>query len=92
MAYLGDVRRFKNAKALAAFIGVTPRVKQSGSSVRGRSMISRSGHATVRYALYMPALVAFRHNPTIKTFGTRLKDGGWHPKPWSPPACTSWCI
>ena len=80
MAYLGDVRRFKNAKALAAFIGVTPRLRLSGSSVRGRSMISRSGHAAMRHALYMPALVALKHNPIIKTFAERLKTGGMAPK------------
>jgi len=80
MAYLGDVRRFKNAKALAAFIGVTPRLKLSGSSVRGRSMISRSGHAAIRHALYMPALVALKHNPIVKTFGERLKNAGMAPK------------
>ena len=80
MAYLGDVRRFKNAKALAAFIGVTPRLKLSGSSIRGRSMISRSGHAAIRHALYMPALVALKHNPIVKTFGERLKNGGMAPK------------
>jgi transposase len=80
MAYLGDVRRFKNAKALAAFIGVTPRLKLSGSSIRGRSMISRSGHAAIRHALYMPALVALKHNPIVKTFGERLKSGGMAPK------------
>jgi len=75
-----DVRRFKNAKALAAFIGVTPRLKLSGSSVRGRSMISRSGHAAIRHALYMPALVALKHNPIVKTFGERLKNAGMAPK------------
>jgi len=80
MAYLGDVRRFRNAKALAAFIGVTPRLKLSGSSVRGRSMISRSGHAAIRHSLYMPALVALKHNPIIKTFGARLKATGLAPK------------
>jgi len=80
MAYLGDTRRFKNAKALAAFIGVTPQLKLSGSSVRGRSMISRSGHAEIRRSLYMPALVALKHNPIIKTFGQRLKAGGMAPK------------
>ena len=70
-----------NLGHLPAFIGVTPRIKQSGSSVRGRSIIiSRSAHGTVRHAPYMPALVAFRHNPTVKTFGTRLKDGGLAPK------------
>ena len=80
MAYLGDVRRFKNAKALAAFIGVTPRLKLSGSSVRGRSMISRSGHAEVRHSLYMPALVALKHNPLVSVFGVRLKGAGLAPK------------
>lgn len=80
MAYLGDTRRFKSAKALAAFIGVTPRLKLSGSSVRGRSMISRSGHSEIRRSLYMPALVALKHNPIIKIFGERLKAGGMAPK------------
>ncbi|MCW7542079.1 IS110 family transposase [Aquabacterium sp. A7-Y] len=80
MAFLGDVRRFKNAKALAAFIGVTPRLRESGSSVRGRSMISRAGHAQMRRALYMPALVASRHNPAVKAFGDRLRATGMAPK------------
>ncbi|UDL07455.1 IS110 family transposase [Marinobacter sp. CA1] len=34
LAYIGDIRRFKNAKVLAAFVGVTPRQKQSGTSVK----------------------------------------------------------
>ena len=65
---------------MSAFIGVTPRLKLSGSSVRGRSMISRSGHAAMRHSLYMPALVALKHNPIIKTFGARLKAHGLAPK------------
>lgn len=80
LAYLGDVRRFRNARALAAFIGVTPRIKQSGSSVHGRSSISRAGHAPVRHALYMPAMVALRYNPAIKAFGEQLKAQGTQPK------------
>lgn len=74
------MRRFKNAKALAAFIGVTPRLKESGSSVRGRSMISRSGHATIRHSLYMPAMVALKYNPLIKAFGQRLAAEDLAPK------------
>lgn len=80
LAYLGDMRRFKNGKALAAFIGVTPRLKLSGSSVRGRSVISRAGHAGVRHCLYMPAMVALRHNPLVSVFGLRLKATGLAPK------------
>lgn len=80
LAYLGDIRRFRNARALAAFIGVTPRQKQSGSSVHGRSIISRTGHAAVRQSLYMPAMVALRYNPMIKALGDRLRSQGMPPK------------
>jgi hypothetical protein len=80
LAYLGDVRRFKNGKALAAFIGVTPRLKLSGKSVHGRSVISRSGHAGLRHCLYMPAMVALKHNPLVSVFGIRLQSTGLAPK------------
>jgi transposase len=76
LAYLGDLRRFKSAKALAAFIGVTPQRVESGTSVHGRSQISRVGHAYVRQALFMPALVACRHNPVIQAFRDRLVAAG----------------
>ena len=76
LAYVGDLRRFSSAKALSAFIGVTPRQRQSGTSVRGRTTISRVGHAYLRAALFMPAMVALRHNPTIKAFGERLGSNG----------------
>ncbi|MEJ1958065.1 MAG: IS110 family transposase [Nitrosomonadales bacterium] len=80
LAYAGDVRRFANAKALAAFIGVTPRQRLSGSSVKGRTVMSRTGHADLRRALYMPGLVARRHNPILRIFGDRLKANGLAPK------------
>lgn len=80
LAYAGNMRRFSNAKALAAFIGVTPRQRLSGTSVKGRTMMSRTGHADLRRALYMPGLVARRHNPILKVFGDRLKATGLAPK------------
>ena len=80
LAYAGDIKRFDNAKALAAFIGVTPRHKLSGSSVKGRTMMSRTGHADLRKALYMPGMVGLRHNPVIREFGQRLRAKGMAPK------------
>ena len=80
LGYLGDVRRFDSAKALSAFLGVTPKRKESGSSLKGRSSFSRAGHGEMRKALYMPALVALRHNPLVKTFGERIKSTGLAPK------------
>lgn len=76
LGHIGDVRRFASAKAFAAFLGVTPRQRSSGSSVRGRTMMSRTGHTSMRAALYMPAIVAKRHNPTLRSFAQRLLAAG----------------
>ncbi|MDO8369510.1 MAG: IS110 family transposase, partial [Candidatus Nitrotoga sp.] len=92
LAYAGDVRRFANAKALAAFIGVTPRQRLSGSSVKGRTMMSRTGHADLRRALYMPGLVARRHNPVLRAFGDRLSTTGLAPKAVVGAVCANWRI
>ena len=76
LAFVGDVHRFSSAKALVAFVGLNPTIHQSGSSVRGKSRLSKKGNATVRRALYMPAIVARRYNPLIKAFSDRLKKAG----------------
>ncbi|WP_432380449.1 IS110 family transposase [Duganella sp. P38] len=76
LGQLGDIRRFGNAKALAAFLGVTPRQRSSGTSLRGRTIISRKGSASMRAALYMPGMVASRHNPLLHQFAQRLANNG----------------
>lgn len=80
LGHIGDVRRFANAKALAAFIGVSPSQRSSGTSVRGRTMMSRIGNNSLRTALYMPGLVARRHNPLLIVFAERLLASGMAPK------------
>ncbi len=75
LAYAGDVARFESAGAFAAFIGVIPRLRQSGLH-KGRTMMSRSGHAHLRQALYMPGMVALRYNPLIAALGARLRAKG----------------
>jgi transposase len=80
LAYIGDVRRFTSAKALAAFIGVTPRQRLSGSSVKGRTVLCRTGHAAARRSLYMAGVVAKKHNPVIAAMAKRLADRGLAPK------------
>lgn len=71
LGHLGDIRRFNSAKALAAFLGVTPQQRTSGSSVRGKSVISRTGDTALRAALFMPSMAARKHNPIIKAFAER---------------------
>ena len=51
-----------------AHSGLDPRHHQSGSSVQKASRISRGGNRYLRRALYMPALVAVRHDPHLRAF------------------------
>jgi transposase len=71
-----DVERFENAKQVSAFVGLNPRQHQSGSSVRGKTRVSKMGDRQLRKMFYMPALVAIRFNPVIKEFYERLISRG----------------
>lgn len=80
LAYTGDVRRIKSANALAAFISVTPKQKQSGISINGRTMTLKAGHTAARKSLYMPGTVANRHNPVGIARAKRLEQRDLAPK------------
>ncbi len=75
MAWL-PVDRFTDVREAVAFIGLSPKHKQSGSSVRGKSRLCKVGHARLRKALYMPALAAKTHNPAAKALALRLEEAG----------------
>lgn len=76
LAELLDVRQFAGPRQVAAFAGLVPRIRQSGSSVRGRPCLSKSGSARLRHALYFPAMVALRFNPFVKALGERMSSVG----------------
>ena len=78
LAEIPDISNFKNARQLAAYAGLTPRHRTSGSSLRGRTRISKIGSANLRKALYFPAIVAKKYNPIIKLFCKNLEDNGKH--------------
>lgn len=69
-------RSFDAASQCAAFLGLVPVQHESGSSVRGRSRLSKAGNAQLRAKLYMAAIVATRHNPDIKVQYERLLRHG----------------
>ena len=61
-------------RRIAALAGLAPWTRQSGKW-RGRSLIG-GGRSSVRCALFMGAMVAARHNPTLKAFRDRLVAAG----------------
>jgi len=61
----------ENAKQLVSYAGLDIQHNQSGAK-EGKTKISKKGNSYIRNALYMPALCASRHNPTLKAFYNRI--------------------
>jgi len=80
IAYLGDGTRFHGPKGAVSYFGLCPKPRQSGSSVRGKARIAKTGHADMRHALYMPAVVAYSRCKAFAPFVHRLKLAGKPPK------------
>lgn len=76
LAEVPNVFRFAQASQLAAFAGLTPGNRLSGTSVRGRSRLLKWGNSHLRAILFMPALSAHRWNPIIAALKNRLQARG----------------
>jgi transposase len=76
LAELPSLDRVPSAQAAAAYCGLAPREFRSGSSVRGRTRLGKSGNARLRKALYLPTLTAIRFNPVLTAFLARLVAAG----------------
>ena len=76
LAELDDLGNFHHVRELVAFIGLAPRETLSGSSIKGKPRLCKIGHARLRKALYMPALVSIQCNPVMIAFYNRLKEKG----------------
>lgn len=74
---IGEInfKRYRSARQLAAFVGLTPMNNRSGTR-RGRTRLSKIGNQRVRKALFMPAIVAKQHNPIVRAFCQRLARRG----------------
>ena len=80
IAELGDPARFGSIRALASYVGVIPRLRQSGKrKLTGRRLLPL-GNARLRRALWMPTLSAIRVNPWLRAHYLRLRAAGKKPK------------
>ncbi|WP_417888058.1 IS110 family transposase [Zunongwangia sp.] len=54
--------KFEKASQLCSYVGITPTIRESGNSVRGRSRISKVGNKKLRNLLFLCAFNACKHN------------------------------
>jgi len=69
-------KTFENARQLSAFFGLSPVITASGSSVRGKSRISKKGNPSVRNHLFMCSFTAYTKNPQCKALYDRIVAKG----------------
>lgn len=76
IAELGNITRFKDAKAVVAYTGLDPRVKQSGKLLKRNTKLTKRGSPYLRRALYLAAAAAERCDPELKaTYDKKRAEG-----------------
>jgi len=68
--------QFESASQCAAYLGLVPVQKESGSSIKGRPQLAKNGNPAIRAKLYLAAVTATRYNLDIKAQYERLTGKG----------------
>jgi transposase len=72
----GGFERFSSAGELCSYAGLTPVIRQSGSSVKGRARISKMGNQKLRNLLFMCSFTACKYNKACRDLYERLVAKG----------------
>ncbi|PYS49152.1 MAG: IS110 family transposase [Acidobacteria bacterium] len=76
LSEITDIKQYRSARQVAAYAGLVPRERQSGTSVRGRTRLSKIGNARLRRALYFPAITAIRCSEFFQAWTRGLRERG----------------
>ena len=72
----GGFERFSSASQLCSYAGLTPVIRQSGSSVKGRPRISKIGNQKLRNLLFMCSFNACKYNKACRDLYERIVAKG----------------
>ena len=68
--------KFETASQLCSYAGITPVIRESGSSVRGRARISKVGNRKLRNLLFLCSFSAYKHNKACVAIFERITNKG----------------
>lgn len=72
----GGFTKFENARQLSSYVGISPRIFESGTSVKGKSRICKMGMSRIRAMLYVCSWSAKKCNNACKELYDRLVEKG----------------
>jgi transposase len=96
LAAVGDVSRFTGQRQLVGYLGLDPRVRQSGSTPATHGRISKQGSASARHALVEASWSVVRQPGPLHAFYNASAPAAATRSPLSPrrassPACSGAC-
>ena len=66
------LNKFDKAGQLCSYVGITPIIRQSGTSIRGKSRISKIGNKKLRNLLFLCAFSACKYNRACRELYERI--------------------
>jgi transposase len=76
VAEIGDINQFKSGKALVAFAGLDPKVKQSGAGLKHNTKLTKRGSPYIRQVLFQSSRVASIHDPELRAYYEKKRAEG----------------
>lgn len=67
---------FETSKQVSSYLGISPSIRTSGSSIRGQSRITKTGNGHIRNLLFLSSFTACRYNPACKELFERITGKG----------------
>jgi transposase len=96
LAAVGDIRRFKNPRKLVGYLGLDPRVRQSGAGPATHGHISKQGSTRARHALVEACWTTVRQPGPLHAFYQRVRGRRGHSVAIVAAArklaCLFWCL
>jgi transposase len=96
IAAVGDIRRFRDRRKLTAYLGLDPRVRQSGAAPAAHGHISKQGSVSARHALVEACWSTVRQPGPIAGFYQRIRARRGHSiaivASARKLACLFWCL
>lgn len=69
-------RHFESSKQVSSYLGLSPSIMTSGSSIKGQSRITKSGNGHIRNLLFLSSFTACKYNPACKSLFDRITQKG----------------
>ena len=96
MATVGEIRRFESPRKLVGYLGLDPRVSQSGASPATHGRVSRQGSTAARHALVEASWSVVRQPGPLHAFYQRIRARRGHSVAIvacaRKLACLFWCL